>query len=147
MGNCRRKSKGQFNNSHVPPVLQEVEGHVAFPLGFAGAALAFGATAGFLLPLGVSSVNRPTSISDRFFLGGPNSLRGFKQRGVGPSELRRILEEPKPDGLALPRDALGGDFMVSLPLVISRSTFLSVLVYKHLSRESTGARMIRLGAV
>jgi outer membrane protein insertion porin family len=110
------------SKSPMSPVLQEVEGHVAFPLGFAGAALGFGATAGFLLPLGVSNVNRPTSISDRFFLGGPNSLRGFKQRGVGPSESRRILEEPKPDGPALPRDALGGDFMVSLPPAISRFT-------------------------
>lgn len=85
---------------------------MAFPLGFGGAALGLGATAGFLLPLGVGGVKKPTSISDRFFLGGPNSLRGFKHRGVGPSEPRRILEEPKPGAPPPPRDALGGDFVV-----------------------------------
>jgi outer membrane protein insertion porin family len=67
--------------------------------------------------------DRPSCIADRFFLGGPDSLRGFDWRGAGPSDERR----PRPgaagagSGAAANaaaagagRDALGGDLFASL---------------------------------
>ncbi|KAJ1653349.1 hypothetical protein IWQ61_006514 [Dispira simplex] len=62
----------------------------SLPLG-RGFALSHTTRAGLLQPL----QNDTTRISDRFFLGGPNSLRGFRPFGVGPRDQR---------------DALGGDF-------------------------------------
>lgn len=64
---------------------------VVFPALPGIAALHLNADAGLLLPLGARAWNKPTSISDRFFLGGmgAGSLRGFMHRGVGPSEVRR----------------------------------------------------------
>ena len=41
---------------------------------------------------------------DRFFLGGPTSLRGFQERGVGPRAPIRAVSGASPYG-----DALGGD--------------------------------------
>jgi len=48
-----------------------------------------GAEAGWLLPWGPGWSKRSTSISDRFFLGGVGSLRGFRTRSVGPVDARR----------------------------------------------------------
>ena len=48
-----------------------------------------GAEAGWLLPWGPGWLKRSTSISDRFFLGGVGSLRGFRTRSVGPVDARR----------------------------------------------------------
>ena len=68
--------------------------------------------AGLLLPVG-NSYGTESHISDRFFLGGPGSLWGFRTRGVGPRELRH-----SPTGAAAlkpnaPRDSLGGDVMAA----------------------------------
>ena len=62
----------------------------AFPIS-ASAALTLSAEGGLLLPWGAGARQAPTSISDRFFLGGlgGGALRGFDQKGVGPSEPRR----------------------------------------------------------
>ena len=56
------------------------------------------AEAGLLLPWGAQST---TSISDRFFLGGlgVGALRGFAQKGVGPSDQRRKPSEVGVTGL------------------------------------------------
>ena len=71
--------------------------------------------AGLLLPLGGSrSANQGEScISDRFFLGGPGSMWGFRTRGVGPRELRHTAtgEGVSPNDPKAPRDSLGGDVM------------------------------------
>ena len=77
-------------------VRQHCMGKVAFPLSVAhGAALTFTAEAGLLLPWGRRSWAAATCISDRFFLGGLSggALRGFAQKGVGPSEARRLQNE------------------------------------------------------
>ncbi|KDD76955.1 hypothetical protein H632_c56p0, partial [Helicosporidium sp. ATCC 50920] len=87
------------------------------------------AEAGALLPWGAGgSAARPSSLSDRFFPGGLNAtpLRGFRQKGVGPSDVRRPDEaasaaplgrdgdvsrsEAEASGPSPGRDALGGDF-------------------------------------
>uniref|UniRef100_K3W6Z5 POTRA domain-containing protein n=1 Tax=Globisporangium ultimum (strain ATCC 200006 / CBS 805.95 / DAOM BR144) TaxID=431595 RepID=K3W6Z5_GLOUD len=49
-----------------------------------------------------SDENRPARISDRFFLGGPMSLRGFNHKGVGPRASPR-------DGGVAAGDSLGGE--------------------------------------
>ena len=68
---------------------------VVFPAWPGVAALHLNAGAGLLLPWGARAQTTPTSISDRFFLGGmgAGSLRGFMHRGVGPSDARRPPQE------------------------------------------------------
>lgn len=61
---------------------------------------------------------RPTPFprSDRFFLGGIDSLRGFCTKGAGPSGARRPVDsslESEDGSRALSRDALGGDLLCS----------------------------------
>lgn len=71
-------------------VRQHLQGKAAFRLAD-GAALTLSAEAGLLLPWGASAREGGTPISDRFFLGGTGvgALRGFAQKGVGPSDARR----------------------------------------------------------
>ncbi|RKP20226.1 hypothetical protein ROZALSC1DRAFT_28275 [Rozella allomycis CSF55] len=58
--------------------------------GLGGSALGFTARNGFIVPLQGQNLN----ILDKFFIGGPTSIRGFNARGIGPRD--RL-------------DALGGD--------------------------------------
>jgi outer membrane protein insertion porin family len=58
--------------------------------------------------------------SDRFFLGGPDSLRGFCTKGAGPTDARRPRggaadeeEGSSGGGSHITRDSLGGDLMCS----------------------------------
>lgn len=68
---------------------------IALPAWPGIAALHLTAEAGLLLPWAAHGVSNGTAISDRFFLGGVGSgaLRGFAQRGVGPTDARRPLRE------------------------------------------------------
>jgi outer membrane protein insertion porin family len=69
--------------------------------------------AGLVLPWG----GQQTTICDRFFLGGicPDGLRGFKLRGVGPSDARRPGRRERSADEEPPRpDAVGGDLSWSL---------------------------------
>ncbi|KAI4385645.1 hypothetical protein MLD38_003641 [Melastoma candidum] len=97
-------------------VRQELDLRYAIPLGFGRAALNFGVAGGVVLPLKNGFLANPTSLPERFFLGGnrspfysfggPTSLLGFRTRGVGPSDLRR----QNPDSDSDPeRDFIGGD--------------------------------------
>ena len=61
---------------------------MAFPIS-GQTTLTLSAEAGVLLPWGAKAWAIPTTISDRFFLGGVGSLRGFAFKGVGPSDGRR----------------------------------------------------------
>lgn len=62
----------------------------------AASSLTLSGEAGLLLPWGARGVAwaQPTPLSDRFFLGGlaVGALRGFDQKGVGPSDPRRPTE-------------------------------------------------------
>lgn len=81
---------------------------------------------GLMLPYGPGASRRSTSITDRFFLGGPSNLRGFQLCGAGPSDERRPRratgepgaapgETPRGGGASSGgRDALGGDLYASL---------------------------------
>ena len=80
----------------------EVEGQGAVPIpipgvkGSSGVALTTGLRAGLMcpLPLGLDSKPQASRINDRFQLGGPTDVRGFRLGGLGPR-----------DGI----DAVGGD--------------------------------------
>ncbi|TPX70621.1 hypothetical protein SpCBS45565_g01551 [Spizellomyces sp. 'palustris'] len=67
----------------------EAEGQWAHPLG-GGFSLTASLRGGLLLPL----FGQRTRINDRFTLGGPNTIRGFRQSGIGPMDKQ---------------DAVGGD--------------------------------------
>jgi hypothetical protein len=74
---------------------------LAFPVMASGSTtVTLTAEAGLLLPWGTRAWEDPTCISDRFFLGGlgGGTLRGFAQKGVGPSEPRRPTAEPQAQG-------------------------------------------------
>ncbi len=78
----------------------ETAGAIPIPIpgveGDSGVSLSGGFRAGLLypLPIGLGSESKPSRINDRFQLGGPTDIRGFKISGLGPR-----------DG----PDALGGD--------------------------------------
>jgi len=98
----------------------EAEGQWATALPLRGTALALTLRCGALLPWGGGGGRgRPpgeTCISDRFFLGGADSLRGFRSRGAGPSAARRPAGPAAAGAAAGPprtRDALGGDLLFS----------------------------------
>ncbi|TPX58696.1 hypothetical protein PhCBS80983_g02945 [Powellomyces hirtus] len=67
----------------------EAEGQWAFSLGN-GFTLATSIRGGLVLPL----LGQRTRVNDRFLFGGPNSIRGFRQSGIGPMDKK---------------DAIGGD--------------------------------------
>lgn len=84
-----------------------------------------GIASGVIIPWGRGFLERPSSLPDRFFLGGnsslvcnlggPTSLLGFKPRGVGPAESRRETsgksydENSSTGGM----DFIGGDLAVT----------------------------------
>ena len=78
----------------------EAQGAIPVPMpgieGESGVSLTTGFRAGLLypLPLGAESESKPSRINDRFQLGGPTDVRGFRLSGLGPR-----------DG----SDAVGGD--------------------------------------
>ena len=74
----------------------EVESQVALPFGNTGITLTAGLRGGLLYPMKLAGEDKyqASRINDRFQLGGPNNVRGFRLAGLGPR-----------DG----SDALGGD--------------------------------------
>ncbi|KAJ8647639.1 hypothetical protein MRB53_000662 [Persea americana] len=107
-------------------VRQEFDFRYAFPLGFYKAALNFGISAGVILPWGRGFMNMSTPLPERFFIGGnaspvcsmsgPTMLLGFKSRGLGPTDIRRLVidKSNKEESTTSPgQDVLGGDFAVT----------------------------------
>ncbi|KAF2871846.1 surface antigen-domain-containing protein [Massariosphaeria phaeospora] len=74
----------------------EAESQIALPFGDTGITLTAGLRGGLLYPLALGADKTPQNsrINDRFQLGGPTSVRGFRLSGLGPH-----------DG----SDAVGGD--------------------------------------
>lgn len=70
----------------------ETSGAVSVPLpgirGESGISLSGGLRAGIIypLPIGMESESQPTRVNDRFQLGGPTDVRGFKIGGLGPRD-------------------------------------------------------------
>lgn len=107
-------------------ILQEFDLRWAVPLGFYNAAVNLGISSGVIFPWGSGFLDKPSSLSDRFFLGGksspvcslggPSSLLGFNSRGLGPSEARKhtATDNLIENIVAIDeRDALGGDLAVT----------------------------------
>ena len=88
-------------------------------------ALSLSLDAGLLVPFGSTPRGRESSICDRFFLGGPGSLWGFRTRGCGLREYRHTSALTGPaapaaaEGRATPRDSLGGDVMCASTVRLS----------------------------
>lgn len=66
----------------------EAESQVALPFGDTGITLTAGLRGGLLYPLTLGGSNGPQAsrINDRFQLGGPNTVRGFRLAGIGPHD-------------------------------------------------------------
>ncbi|KAH9871803.1 hypothetical protein J1614_006060 [Plenodomus biglobosus] len=66
----------------------EAESQVALPFGNTGITLTAGLRGGLLYPLTLPGNDAPAAsrINDRFQLGGPNSIRGFRLAGLGPHD-------------------------------------------------------------
>ncbi|CUS11771.1 unnamed protein product [Tuber aestivum] len=67
----------------------EMETQVAAPLGASGISVSAGLRGGLLYPLSTgigdnSKPPQPSRINDRFQLGGPTDVRGFRESGLGP---------------------------------------------------------------
>ncbi|KAL6769455.1 SAM50 [Auxenochlorella protothecoides x Auxenochlorella symbiontica] len=137
---------------------QRCAAQVALPLGPA-ASLTLAGEAGLLLPLRPAPAATPSPITDRFFLGGLSgaSLRGFSQRGVGPSDVRRpppaagVGAAAPPAAPAAPggrtRDALGGDvfctFLGALNFELPFEATRAAGLYAHLFVN--GGNVVGLG--
>ncbi|KQK05810.1 sorting and assembly machinery component 50 homolog A [Brachypodium distachyon] len=115
---------GLWDNKGLRFFRQEFDVRCAVPFGFYNAALNVGLGAGVILPLGRGFMNSSSPVTDRFNLGGHSSpvcslggissLLGFRTRGVGPTEPRRLVPSASENDSALPgRDYLGGDLAVS----------------------------------
>lgn len=104
---------------------QEFDLRYAFPFGFYNVALNFGISGGAIFPWGSGFLNKPSSLPERFFLGGdfspvctvggPTTVWGFKTRGIGPTEPRRQNSD-RSDGEnsdSSRRDVVGGDLAVT----------------------------------
>jgi len=81
----------------------EMEAQIAAPLGTSGISVSAGLRSGLLYPLSLgvgdnSKPPQPSRINDRFQLGGPTDVRGFRECGLGPR-----------DGI----DSVGGDIYVA----------------------------------
>lgn len=73
--------------------------------------LSVGAAAGVLFPLSRDFRNARSCITDRFYLGGVDSLKGFHPNRIGPSVLCRSTNSKAAHLTS--RDYLGGDVMAS----------------------------------
>ncbi|KAF2028064.1 hypothetical protein EK21DRAFT_114266 [Setomelanomma holmii] len=66
----------------------EAESQVALPFGDTGITLTASLRGGLIYPLALPGQNQPQAsrINDRFTLGGPNNVRGFRLAGLGPHD-------------------------------------------------------------
>lgn len=96
-------------------VRQSVDFTYGIPLDF-GLSLTLMASGGLMIPMMADRTTTSTSISERFFLGGTTSLRGFGFKGAGPTGTRRpgTPGDGSPGEGPIRRDALGGDLFTSL---------------------------------
>lgn len=146
-------------------VRQEFDLRAAIPLGFFHSALNIGISAGVIMPWGSGFMNSATPLPERFYmggnasplslLGGPTSLLGFKMRGLGPTDLRRMIPataDGTGDSSTDPgRDALGGDLAVTACADISFDLPLKVLrdsgFYAHAFISSGNLAKLSEGSV
>eukprot|EP00742_Colponemidia_sp_Colp-10_P002859 GILJ01003053.1.p1 GENE.GILJ01003053.1~~GILJ01003053.1.p1 ORF type:complete len:445 (+),score=56.59 GILJ01003053.1:1072-2406(+) len=121
---------GLFGHAHF--LKTEFKQHNHFPLS-ERLVLSLGVQSGLVQPLSMDRFAPvPVRISDRFFLGGPFSLRGFNKRGAGPCDLR------EPSDPAAGRDFVGGNAYLTMSTQISYIPQIEAF-------ESTGTRLFAFG--
>ncbi|PIN21796.1 putative cell surface protein [Handroanthus impetiginosus] len=120
-------------------IRQEIDLRYAVPLGFYRAALNFGISGGVVFPWGIGSLNKPSYLPERFFMGGnssavcslrgPTSILGFKTRGLGPAEPRRLFRDNSDDANSdtYGIDHIGGDLALTAFADLSFDLPLKVL--------------------
>ncbi|KAG8390133.1 hypothetical protein BUALT_Bualt01G0051800 [Buddleja alternifolia] len=106
-------------------IRQEFDLRYAIPLGFYRSALNLGISGGVIFPWGGGFLNTPSYLPERFFMGGnsspvcslrgPTSVLGFKARGLGPAEPRRVVRDNANDGNSddSGMDNIGGDLALT----------------------------------
>lgn len=113
-------------------VRQHLQGRLTLPLPDTTAFVSLGMDAGVMAPLGRDGMQRRSSISDRFFLGGVASLRGFENNSAGPCADRRLRQPPPlpqsedarsppqstPVGDRQQHDYLGGDLYATVTAAV-----------------------------
>lgn len=103
-GNSQSYAKGQLDYSFLAPITNSCTLSVAL-------------AGGLMMPLGGDLAVRKTCIADRFFLGGPGTVRGFDMRGLGPTDVRRptrVGEGSVSEDESVKRDYVGGDIFASI---------------------------------
>ncbi|GFP96856.1 sorting and assembly machinery component 50 homolog [Phtheirospermum japonicum] len=120
-------------------IRQEFDLRYAIPLGFYRAALNLGLSGGVVFPWGNGSLSMPSYLPERFFMGGtsspvcslsgPTSVLGFKARGLGPAEPRRVVRDDSSDGNSDHPgvDHVGGDLALTAFADLSFDLPLKVL--------------------
>lgn len=106
-----------FGPKVVRFVREHLQGRLTLPVPNTSATLSISLDAGVMVPIGRGAMASPSSISDRFFMGGPSSLRGFEQAGVSAVAKRRPPPPPRPtaaEGATSQHDYLGGDLSASV---------------------------------
>lgn len=98
--------------------MQEFDVRFAVPFGFYNTALNLGISAGAVFPWGHGFKTKPSPLPERFYLGGdfspvctlggPTPLWGFRTRGLGPTEPRRLNRDESDDDNV---DSSGWDFI------------------------------------
>ncbi|XP_073288384.1 uncharacterized protein [Primulina huaijiensis] len=106
-------------------IRQEFDLRYGVPFAFYRAALNFGVSGGVVFPWGSGFLNSPSCLPDRFFMGGntspvcslsgPISVLGFKARGLGSAEHRRLVRESSSDQTSddSGMDYIGGDLALT----------------------------------
>lgn len=81
---------------------------------------AIGAGAGAVVPLRRDFQNHISTLTERFYLGGVDSIKGFHTNRIGPTALCRNKNATHP---TTQRDALGGDVVASAYASVRSSSF------------------------
>ena len=113
---CESELAGVGPDAHLLSFFrQQVDVQINVPL-TDHASLHLGGYCGALLPLlgrGWGRGRPCSPVSERFFMGGVGNLRGFRFKGVGPSDERKAKPAGEDASPEQQRDALGGDLTCS----------------------------------
>lgn len=132
----------------------ETTGAVQIPIpgikGDSGVSLTTGLRAGLLypLPVGFGGSSQPSRINDRFTLGGPTDVRGFKIGGLGPHDgsdaVGGDVYAAGSASLLMPLPRVGKDSPLRLQLFANAGRLVPLKEAKGKAREDEGRRAPQL---
>ncbi len=135
----------------------ELETSAAMPIpipgieGDSGVSLTGGLRGGLLypLPIGFGSESKPSRINDRFQLGGPTDVRGFKMSGLGPRDgsdaVGGDVYAAASANLLMPFPRVGKDTPLRLQLFANAGRLLSLQDGKKNTIQSVFNTVAQLG--